>query len=71
MSKFAMGFVQAGAPQNGTPRHPRRKVKTRVNANVRRQFSYLGGYFVVVGFLALIAALSMSAALWRLSHFAR
>ncbi len=67
MSKFAIGFAPAHAARNGTRAH----VAARADANVPRRFSYARAHFAVVGFLTLVAALSMFAALWRLFHFAR
>lgn len=74
MSKFAIGFAQSGSPRNGTSAGPRlgsrTNVQSRINANVRRGFSFRRGYFTILGLLTLIAASSMSVALWRLFHFA-
>lgn len=74
MSRFSIGFAQGEATGSGTG--PQRRgmpagVRTRVNANVRRQFSLLWGYIAILGFLTLVAGASMSLALWRLMHFAR
>lgn len=73
MSRFSIGFARGETASSGTG--PQRRgapadVRTRVNANVRRQFSLFWGYVAILGFLSLVAAASMSAALWRLFHFA-
>jgi len=69
MSRFSIGFAPASSIQNGT--RIRAHVEARVNANAPRRLPYARGYIAVVGFLALVAAVSMFAALWRLFHFAR
>ncbi|HRY05076.1 MAG TPA: hypothetical protein P5256_18235 [Beijerinckiaceae bacterium] len=75
MSKFAIGFAQTGSARNGTAPEVRLGARTqlqpRINANVRRGFSFRRGYFTVLGLLTLIAVASMSIAIWRLFHFAR
>ena len=75
MSKFAIGFAPASSPRNGTEPDARVGARTqlqpRINANVRRGFSFRRGYFTVLGLLTLIAVASMSIAIWRLLHFAR
>ena len=75
MSKFAIGLAQPGSARNGTASGVRLGARTqlqpRINANVRRGFSFRRGYFTVLGLLTLIAVASMSIAIWRLFHFAR
>lgn len=72
MSRFSIGFAQRGSTgsDTGVRRGVPAGARTRVNANVRRQFSLFWGYVAILGFLSLVAAASMSAALWRLFHFA-
>lgn len=67
VSKFNLGFVDAAAARNDTPRVMPRG---RADATVRRQFSYLRGYLAIMGFLTILAVASFSVALWRLFHFA-
>lgn len=67
MSKFSIGLAPANAIRNGT--RTRAPVQARVNANIGRKPSH--AYLALVGFLGLVAGLSMTAALWRLFHFAR
>ena len=69
MSKFSIGLAPNNAARIGT--RARTHVHARVNANIRRPFPYTRFYFAVIGFLALVAGLSVTAALWRLFHFAR
>lgn len=67
MSKFSIGLAPANATRNGT--RTQAPVQARVNANIGRKPSY--AYLAIVGFLALVGGLSMTAALWRLLHLAR
>lgn len=67
MSNFNLGFVDAAAARNGTPRV---LPVARTNANVRRQFSFLRGYLAIMGFLAILAVTTYGIALWRLFQFA-
>ena len=59
-------MADAGRARLGAP-----VVSARVDANVRRHVSAFWGYVAVLGFLTLVAAASMTMALWRLFHFAR